>query len=157
MPNISYCIFSWGSQIDKLFLLQKRAIRNISKSNFRAHTEPLFKEHNLLKVHDIIISYGNSKILLQISYDNFPNYFESFTPQFSAGHQHYNFRNPSRLLQKIKHEFPRQSLRYKLISTLNKTSNELLEMAKTLSQKNFMNFVRNEVLTGYRYTCELLI
>ena len=36
-------------------------------------------------------------------------------------------------------------------------SNELLEMTKTLSQKNFMNFVRNEILTGYRYTCELHI
>ena len=89
--------------------------------------------------------------------DNLPNYFESFTPQFSAGHQHYNFRNPSRLLPKIKHKFPRQSLRYKLISTLNETSDEHLEMAKTLSQKNFMNVVRIEILTGYRYTCELLI
>ena len=68
--------------------------------------------------------------------DNLPNYFESFTPQFSAGHQNYKFRNPSRLLPKIKNEFPRQSLRYKLITTLNETSNELLEMAKTLSQKN---------------------
>ena len=87
--------------------------------------------------------------------DNLPNYFESFTPQFSAGHQHYNFRNTSRL--KIKHEFPRQSLRDKLISILNETSNKLLEMSKTLSQKNFMNFVRNEILTSYRYTCELLI
>ena len=37
LPNNSYCILSWGSQIDKLFLLQKKAIRNISKSNFRAH------------------------------------------------------------------------------------------------------------------------
>ena len=89
--------------------------------------------------------------------DNLSNYFESFTPQFSAGHQHYNLRNPSRLLPKIKHEFPRQSLRYKLISTLNETSNELLEMARTLSQKIFMNFVRNEILIGYRYTCELHI
>ena len=51
--------------------------------------------------------------------DNLPNYFERFTPQFSAGHQHYNFRNPIRLLPKIKHEFPKQSLRYKLISTIN--------------------------------------
>ena len=59
-----------------------------------------------------------------------------------------------RLLAKIKHEFPKHSLRYKLISTLNETPNELLEIAKTLSQKNFMNFVRNEILTGYRYTCE---
>ena len=89
--------------------------------------------------------------------DNLPNYFESFTPQFSAGHQHYNFRNQSRLLPKINHKFPRQSLRYKLISTLNETSNELLEIAKTLSQNNFINFVRNEILTGYRYTCELFI
>ena len=89
--------------------------------------------------------------------DNLPNYFESFTPQFSAGHQHYNFRHPGRRLPKIKYEFPRQSLRYKLISTLSETSRELLEMAKTLSQKNFMNFVRHEILNSYRYTCELHI
>ena len=97
------------------------------------------------------------KFFSKLVNDNLPNYFESFTPQFSAGHQHYNFRNPSRLLPKTEHEFPRQSLRYKLISTLNETSNELLEMAKISSQKNFMNFVRNEILTGYSYTCELHI
>ena len=44
--------------------------------------------------------------------NNMPHYFETFTPNFSAGHHHYttNFRNPSRLLSKIEHEFPRQSL-----------------------------------------------
>ena len=154
LPNINYCILSWGSQIDKLYLLQKRAIRNISNSDFRAHTEPLFKEHNLLKVQDIY-HMAILKFYSKLINDNLPNYFESFTPQFSAGHQHYNFRNPSRLLPKIKHEFPKQSLRYKLISTINETSNEFLEMAKTLLQKNFMNFIKNEI--GYSYTCELLI
>ena len=156
LPNINYCILSWGSQIDKLYLLQKKAIRNISKSDFRAHTEPLFKEHNILKVQDIY-HMAILKFYSKLINDNLPNYFESFTPQFSAGHQHYNFRNPSRLLPKIKHEFPKQSLRYKLISTINETSNELLEKAKTLSQKNFMNFIKNEIVTGYSYTCELLI
>ena len=141
LPNINYCILSWGSQINKLYLLQKRAIRNISKSDFRAHTEPLVKEHNLLKVQDIY-NMAILKFYSKLINDNLPNYFESFTPQFSAGHQHYNFRNPSRLLPKIKHEFPKQSLRYKLISTINETSNELLEMVKTLSQKNFMNFIK---------------
>ena len=67
LPNINHCILSWGSQIDKIFLLQKRAIKNISKSNFKAHTEPLFKELNLLKVHDIYHMAIYSKILLQIS------------------------------------------------------------------------------------------
>ena len=42
LPHINYCILSWGSQIDRIHLLQKRAIRNISKGNFKAHTEPLF-------------------------------------------------------------------------------------------------------------------
>ena len=30
-------------------------------------------------------------------------------------------------------------------------------MAKTLSQFFFRNLVRNEILTGYKYTCELFI
>ena len=51
--HINYCILSWWSQIDRIHLRQKRAIRNISKSNFRAHTESLFREHNLLKYQDI--------------------------------------------------------------------------------------------------------
>ena len=115
------------------------------------HTEPLFKEHNILKVQDIY-HMAILKFYSKLINDNLPNY-----PQFSAGQQHYNFRNPSRLLPKIKHEFPKQSLRYKLISTINETSNELLEKAKTLSQKNFMNFIKNKIVTGYSYTCELLI
>ena len=151
LPKINYCILSWGSQIDKLYLLQKKAIRNISKSDFRAHTEPLFKEHNILKVQDIY-HMAILKFYSKLINDNLSNYFESFTPQFSAGHQHYNYRNPSRLLPKIKHEFPKQSLRYKLISTINETSNELLEKAKTLSQNNFMNVIKNEFVTGYSYT-----
>ena len=89
--------------------------------------------------------------------NNLPHYFESFTPKFSAGHHHCNFRNPSRLLLKIKHEFPKQSLTYKLIATLNETSYDLLEMGKTQQQRNFMSFVRNDILTGYSSTCMLLV
>ena len=48
LPHINYCILTWGSQIDKIHKLQKRAIRNITKSDYRTHTEPLCKEHNLL-------------------------------------------------------------------------------------------------------------
>ena len=106
---ITAYILSWGSHVDKIFLLQKRAIRNISKSNFRAHTEPLLKELNLLNVYDIY-HMAILKFYFKLVNDNLTNYLESFTPQFSAEHQHYNFRNPSSLLPKIKYEFSRQSL-----------------------------------------------
>ena len=84
-----------------------------------------------------------------------PHYFETFTPNFFAGHHHYNFKNPSRLLPKIKHEFSEESLRYKLIATyLNETSYDLLKMAKSNAvSKKITNFVGNDILTGYSSTC----
>ena len=55
LPNINYCILSWGSQIDKLYLLQKRAIRNISKTNFRVHMSYCLKNIIYLKYKTYII------------------------------------------------------------------------------------------------------
>ena len=123
LPHINYSILSRRSQIDRIHLLQKQAIRNILKSNLRAHIEPLFKEHNLLQVQDIYY-IAVLKFYFKLVNNYLPYYFNNFTPQFSAEHQHYNFRNSTRLLPKIKHEFPRQSLRYRLIVTLNETSDE---------------------------------
>ena len=39
----------------KIFKLQKKAIRIISLAKYNAHTEPLFKTLNLLKMNDIFI------------------------------------------------------------------------------------------------------
>ena len=131
LPLINYCIFlTWGSQIDKLHKLQKRAIRDVTKSDYRAHIEPLCKEHNVLKVYDIYY-LAVLKCYSKLLNNNLPHYFSSFTPQFSAGQQHYNLRNPTMQLPRIKHEFPKQSSRYKLITTLNVTPNEMIEVAKT--------------------------
>ena len=41
LSHLTYCIISWGSQIDKIYLLQKRAIRNVTKSVYNAHAELL--------------------------------------------------------------------------------------------------------------------
>ena len=53
LPHMSYCILSWGSQIDIIRLIQKRAFRNATKSAYTAHTEPLHKEYIILKVQDL--------------------------------------------------------------------------------------------------------
>ena len=58
VPHFNYCNVIWGhtfkSYIDKIFLLQKRAIRIITKSDFRSSTDPLFAELNILPIHDLI-------------------------------------------------------------------------------------------------------
>ena len=55
LPHINYCLLSWGSGIEAkgIFLQQKRAIRAISSAGYKAHTEPLFKIYNILKLEDI--------------------------------------------------------------------------------------------------------
>ena len=44
----------YGSHIEKIFKLQKRALRIINFKDFRAHTNPLFKDNEILKLQDFI-------------------------------------------------------------------------------------------------------
>ena len=88
--------------------------------------------------------------------NNLPHYFNSFTPQFSLGHMHYNLRNPVRQLPMIKNEFPKQSLRYKLIATLNGIPDSVLAEVQNLSQKQFIDRAgQGTILAQYNDTCAI--
>ena len=129
----------------------KRAIRNIEKAPHRAHTEPILKSLNLIKVEDIYylaILMFYSKLIN----NNMPHYFDDFMPHFSIGATNYNLRYPNLQLPRIKHEFPKFSLRYQLINNLNETSPEILELAKNCTQSIFLKDVRESIVDGYRDT-----
>ena len=78
-----------------------------------------------------------------------PHYFQDFTPTFSGGVNHYSLRNPIRQIPRIKHEFPRHSLRYKQIETLNNTSDTIIEMAISQSQINCIAYIKNDMIATY--------
>ena len=152
LPHLHYCILSWGSQCQEIYLLQKRAIRNIEKAPYRAHTEPIFKSLNLIKVEDMYY-LAILKFYSKLINNNLTHYFEDFMPHFSIGATNYNLRIPNLQLPRIKHGFPKFSLRYQLINKLNKTSPEILELAKNCTQSIFINHVRESIVDGYRDTC----
>jgi hypothetical protein len=56
-PYLQYCNIAWASQqsvhTDKLFILQKKALRVVCKTYWSAHTTPLFAQLNTLKLSDI--------------------------------------------------------------------------------------------------------
>jgi hypothetical protein len=56
-PYLLYGIILWGSTYDsylsKLEIQQKKIIRAIAGARYDAHSEPLFKSLNILKLHDI--------------------------------------------------------------------------------------------------------
>ena len=56
IPHFNYCILCWGSVVREnhsLHILQKRALRLITNSNYISHTEPLCKELRVLIVFDM--------------------------------------------------------------------------------------------------------
>ena len=52
-PHLNYGTLLWGFNLERLDILQKKAIRIISHSYNIAHTSNLFKQLNILKVEDI--------------------------------------------------------------------------------------------------------
>ena len=53
VPHIQYSMLCWGSKHAKIAVLQKRAVRIITKSKYNAHSDPLFKKLNVLKISDL--------------------------------------------------------------------------------------------------------
>ena len=73
MCHIHYGILLWGTKLDCINKIQKKAVRIISNSNYIAHSEPLLKELSLLNVEDIF----NLKLLkfyYNLSYNLLPTY-----------------------------------------------------------------------------------
>ena len=51
--HLNYDILAWGIAVTNLGKLQKKAIRLITNSKYIAHTNPLFKRLQLLKIVDV--------------------------------------------------------------------------------------------------------
>ena len=47
LPHLQFGITCWGFEWDRIFKLQKRALRIITNNKYNAHTEPLLKNLNL--------------------------------------------------------------------------------------------------------------
>ena len=95
-PHISYAIMAWGNisnkEIKRLEILQKRAIRNISKAKYNSHTNILYKNLGLLKISDIF-NLSCIKFYLKVKSNQAPQYFHDLLPQNSHLHSHLTRSN----------------------------------------------------------------
>ena len=77
--HLSYSVTAWGNGVNKnkISILQKKAIRIINKRQYRSHTEPLFKEEELLKFED---HYQHMILLFmhKLKNNKLPNSFNNF-------------------------------------------------------------------------------
>ena len=58
---------NYRSNIKPLHLLQKRIIRNVTKSDYQAHSRPFFKQTNILNIYDV------NKLFMGSQFKKWPN------------------------------------------------------------------------------------
>ena len=159
LSYINYGLLLWGVEVKNLEIIQKRAIRLITGSNYIAHTEPLFIQLGLLKVQDIF-KLRLLKFYYKLCYGTLPHYFDHYREIIK--------RQPVRPLRQhlihppfLRTVYAECTPLYQLIKLINtlKTdkSDTILEKLDTqnCSYSGFSYHIVNRYLNAYDPNCKL--
>ena len=100
--HLNYCSIIWSQNIDssnRLFLLQKKAIRTISHAQRLSHTSPLFSKAKILKFYDKV-SVENCLLISKSLSNNLPTFFREWFSFSSSTHTH-NLRSSNLGILKV--------------------------------------------------------
>ena len=90
-PYFIYCNHVWGNtfktSLEKMVLVQKKLIRIITCSPYRAHTGPLLFANRIMTLSDINV-YMTGIFMYQWAHKNIPNIFQNFFHTNRAFHSH---------------------------------------------------------------------
>ena len=160
MPHYSYCLLAWGSKIHighRLLLLQKKALRMINDSHYIAHTEPICKKLQIVKISDLF-RITVWKFYYKLTNTLLPSYFNQMMPTLPVICNYYGVRNPKFHLPSIKHSFAEQQVQYCLIKLLNE-DREAEEIIHNIQNQNFCNFkssLKYKIIASYSDKCVII-
>ena len=144
-PFLINGIISWGNTynttLQPLFILQKKAIRIMTFSNFDEHSSPLFKQLNIVKLYDLItLMYKFHNNLLPIAFDIF----------FTRVSETHNYN--TRLSSKISYSLPKVRTNYGIFNIRfqgPKLWNSISEDIKILSIWKFKAEIKCDYIKDY--------
>ena len=87
MAHINYGLLVWGVDTDIIFKLQKKAVRIITGNYYIAHSEPIFKSLELLKI-DYIYKLKILKFYYNLTNYCLPDYFNNYLDIINNKLQH---------------------------------------------------------------------
>lgn len=153
LSHLNFCILVWGYKCDRVIKLQKRAIRTVSLSKYNAHTEPIFKEYNLLKVTDIL-KLQELKFYYKFKHGNLPVYLLSLPLQPNNENHNYNTRQSADIHQPLaRHDYAKNCIRIDLPKVINSTPAIILDKITTHSLDGFSAYIKNYYIQSYEATC----
>ena len=149
-PFLIYGIVIWGntypSNIQPLFILQKRSIRIITFSKFDDHSSPLFEQTNKLKLTDLI-TFHVSLFMFKFHNRLLPAVFDNFFISTSKVHN-YNTRLSSQLacsLSRVRTNYGKFNIKFSGSKVWNSLSSDL----KLLSIGSFKARLKCNLISRY--------
>ena len=113
-------------------------MRMINDSHYIAHTEPICKKLQIVKISDLF-RITVWKFYYKLTNTLLPSYFNHMMPTLPVICNYYGVRNPKFHLPSIKHSFAEQQVQYCLIKLLNE-DREAEEIIHNIQNQNFCNF-----------------
>ena len=111
----------------------------ISVSKYNAHTDPIFKNLNILKIEDI----ATRKLYQRYIINKLPDYFTiNFNIQQQQSSHQYNTRHHRFMIPRVHHKFAEYTACYQLPLLLNKNVECILDKVLTHSEYGFSQYIK---------------
>jgi len=148
-PFLSYGIITWGNTyqttLNSLITIQKKAMRIMTFSDYKAHSSPLFFRLKILKFLDLI--FIQNALLMHDFYNNkLPDAFSDLFMSISSVHQ-YNTRLASKktyYLPRIRTNYGKFNIRFNGVKVWNSLSEDLKTKARTVFKRQLSDSLIND-------------
>ena len=148
LSHLQFGITCWGFEWNRIFKLQKRALRIMTNSKYNAHTEPLFKELEMLKVCDIFdvhVWNSGTNLWTNLCLNILARYLHSITNYTKLKHA---VRTNSICF------LPELSVLVMFWGTVSQNCcRAITQRAKTHSIESFVTLLKAYIFGSYSYEC----
>ena len=147
-PYLNYCILAWGSAkqtyLNPINLLQKRICRIITDSAYYAHSDPLFKQLEMLKVSDLYLIHCQTYMYKSLVLNKHPKFKETILSLQT--YHHYQTRNTTMRNVYCRISICKQSIVYNAVKGWNSLKSYVKD-AKSL--QSFKAACKKEIVMSY--------
>ena len=163
LPHFNYSLLAWGSKCHKIEILQKKAIRVVQFKSPIAHTEPILKKMNQLKLSDMYTCYL-LKLYYKLYRNRLPPYFENFIPVY--GDSRHHLRNRCIHLPDIRCEFGKINAKYQMHDILRELATPgnppiypMIDNNEDILSKSltyYSNYIKSKFTASYSFDCNII-
>ena len=154
-PHFTYGVVAWGNTcrkaLKRMHLLQKRAVRIVSKSRYNAHTGPLFKKFNILTTHDIY-RLSCCTMFWKRSNNKLPSVLHDLISLNNETHNYSTRQSNDIRPASTRNRLDHQCLSNKIAYNFNSLP-EFLKGTLNLSLGNFSKKLKDHFVSKYKLIC----